>query len=69
MEMFIPSLCPGLPQCFFTNSGAGGGVTFAQREQMSGAEGGSGSKKGRAEVESVFIGDVAYYWPHLWMWW
>ena len=36
---------------------------------MGGAEGGSGSKKGRAEVESVFIGDVAYYWSHLWMWW
>lgn len=36
---------------------------------MSGAEGESGSGKGRAEVESVFTGDVVCWWQHLWTGW
>ena len=70
VEMFIPSLCSNLPQCFFsTDFGGGGGVTFTQGEQMTGAEGGSDSKNGRAEVVSMFAGDGICCWPHLWMWW
>ena len=70
IEIFIPLICLDLLQCFFsTELGGGGGVTFTQGEQMTGAEGGSDSKKGRAEVESVFIGDGVCCWPHLWMWW
>ena len=42
-------------------------MTSDRREQMSGAEGCSGLKKGGAEVEKVFRGNVACYWPHLWM--
>ena len=52
-----------------TDFGGVGDVRFTQREQMSGAEGGFGSKKGRAEVESAFTGDGVCYWPHFWMWW
>ena len=70
IEMVIPLLCTGLPQCFFsTDFGGVGDMIFTQREQISGAEGGLDSRKGRAEVESAFTGDVVCCWPHLWVGW